>query len=781
MSLMGGLTTALEMLRDVSNLTPLAQLAPAVEALTVVLKGIEATQDNFEDVETLSRRIQDLSHFLKNTVETTPASLENLRENLTRLTNNIQTSANSAKKIISRGPIRRFFRREKDRTTINRLNDELKHSMDAFMLAGMTRVQQDIELSAIQSRIESLPRAEAMFDSRAWTAVAQCYEGTREDTLGTIQRWIDNASKECPPVFWLYGPPGIGKTAVAKSVAAAAHKKESLGASFFFSVRIGEGCSEGTLLFPTIAYQLSLFEACFKSAVGNALGKDPDLGRKGIDNQYRDLFLKPLTSIQRADRPIFIIIDGLDECSDHSLIRIILRHFVKSLDQLRGRAKLFLASRPESYISEILLHVDGIVSYDQQDLERGKSSRDVELYLRHCLNDIAITRRWSTPWPPVEYLKYLVEQADGLFIFAVTVVRFTESMVWKGPEALLGFLKGDTDPTAKPLAPIDKLYRAILENALPGDDHDPDGFRLLISQLLGLIVPLQSWDVRQPRFRAIETLLRLPPFSAPDLLKDLHSVIQVPNETNGRISTYHRTFLDFIGNPNRIGERFSLSHQQRTELTLQIFERCCHPDVGVGQANFICDIAWLCFVVLYYHIGLESYDNRDPWRSMDKWQPHVLAGYRLLFVEKFPLWFRSLDPSLVTGEDHEARFHDEDRDLSDDFRALYDWYLQAQGFENDLEKYLNTTDYLSTICDEKTQPIIHVMMRNILLRAISFGRCSSPSELRLRCTRFSLGNLSRFVEDNSALVEKWYAEPQEESDVYAPSLPGSHESLPNPT
>jgi Cdc6-like AAA superfamily ATPase len=83
---------------------------------------------------------------------------------------------------------------------------------------------------------------------------------TRKAIRQIILSWIRN---ECStlPFFWLYGPAGVGKTAILQAIAeflcSPSECDGNLGCSFFFS-RGKEGRDQGHYLFSTIAYQLAL-------------------------------------------------------------------------------------------------------------------------------------------------------------------------------------------------------------------------------------------------------------------------------------------------------------------------------------------------------------------------------------------------------------------------------------------------------------------------------------------------------------------------------------------
>src|SRR5258705_6334368 len=114
-----------------------------------------------------------------------------------------------------------------------------------------------------------------------------CTQDTRVETLDTIYRWFNDAILDTGEtlsidgnsqgrVFWLDGVAGTGKSTIAQTVANHFDSTHDLGASFFCS-RDDAECSNVGLVFPTIAYQLSLFNTSFRSHLSEVMDTDPDV------------------------------------------------------------------------------------------------------------------------------------------------------------------------------------------------------------------------------------------------------------------------------------------------------------------------------------------------------------------------------------------------------------------------------------------------------------------------------------------------------------------------
>ena len=142
--------------------------------------------------------------------------------------------------------------------------------------------------------LDSLPRAKhARYNTARPNARNTCFEGTREAILENIYNWVDSTDRGTPPIFWLNGLAGIGKTTIAHTAAERADERGLLGASFFFSRGDGE-LTNPRLVIPTLAFQLAQFDQTFKTLIGAVLEKKSDLGYLPPSKQLEELIIAPL-------------------------------------------------------------------------------------------------------------------------------------------------------------------------------------------------------------------------------------------------------------------------------------------------------------------------------------------------------------------------------------------------------------------------------------------------------------------------------------------------------
>ncbi|KAL0572058.1 hypothetical protein V5O48_009897, partial [Marasmius crinis-equi] len=83
-----------------------------------------------------------------------------------------------------------------------------------------------------------------------------CLPGTREKALTTIHEWRTSAEPKNPPICWLLGTAGVGKTAMAINIAKTCAANKSLAASFF-CFRSDPNRNNPSLLFLSIAHDFT--------------------------------------------------------------------------------------------------------------------------------------------------------------------------------------------------------------------------------------------------------------------------------------------------------------------------------------------------------------------------------------------------------------------------------------------------------------------------------------------------------------------------------------------
>ena len=384
-------------------------------------------------------------------------------------------------------------------------------------------------------------------DAEYWCGNRQgCLRGTRKDVLWEIERWLTGEQEQ--HVFWLNGLAGTGKSTIAQTVAEAAFADGKLGASFFCSRDFAERSNLQTI-FPTLAFQLAHQYPPFRRELLQVLKVRRNAGRGSLCSQMEMLLVGPLKA---ANISTLIIIDALDECKDEepsSAILSVLSRYVHRIPHV----KFFITGRPEPRIRsgfrlESLRPITEV--FKLHDVARSSVDHDIRLYFRTQLTDIATSRSdcdFILDWPSSSDLDVLCAKAAGLFIYASTVVKFVASRPQTPLEQLEQIISLPQNTTFEGRAGVDLLYTQILEQAAADVGRTQDDgkiyscFKTVVGAVLLVNNPLSA--------KALSSLLRLPNIRS--TLYSLHSLLLVPETPEDPICIFHKSFPDFLTDPNR--------------------------------------------------------------------------------------------------------------------------------------------------------------------------------------------------------------------------------------
>ena len=385
-----------------------------------------------------------------------------------------------------------------------------------------------------------------------------CLRGTRRTVLDEIERWMSDFDK--PPIYWLKGLAGTGKTTIAQTIAEKTFADGMLGASFFCS-RDFRDRSNLKFIFPTLAVQLTRKYPEIRSILVPLMRSDPDIAGESLYHQMDKLIVQPLkqTSISTA-----IIIDALDECKDGEPVSAILSVLGKFVSEI-PRVKFFLTGRPEPRIEAGFRHLllaNATDIFVLHNVESNLVDDDIRWFLKQSLLEIA-DRGGLDDWPTTEQLDLLCERAAGLFVYAVATVKFIDKQHGNpGPRLdLLLRSSGNSSHEGKTKLDMDKtldlLYMSILREAFGDGDGDDDDLQDIVKfrPVLGAII--LALNPLSPSI--VAAFLDLNVEDVSPLLSSLRSLL-ILQDVNHPVRPFHKSFPDFIIDPTRCkSRRFHIS------------------------------------------------------------------------------------------------------------------------------------------------------------------------------------------------------------------------------
>jgi len=391
-----------------------------------------------------------------------------------------------------------------------------------------------------------------------------CLRGTRTDVLLQLERWLGDEQDH--RVFWLNGLAGTGKSTIAQTFAEISFADGKLGASFFCS-RDFEDRSNLQTIFPTLAFQLAYRYLPFREQLVQVLRANPDVGRESLCSQMERIIVRPLKATRVRT---LIIIDALDECKDEEPASAILSMLSRYVDEIPN-VKFFITGRPEPRIRsgfrlESLVPITEVLKLHEVKPEAVNS--DIKLFFRTHLTRLAKSRSdcdLTEVWPTPSDIEILCKKAAGFFIYASTVIKFVASDDDPLTEtlALITSLPQSTAEEGK--SGIDQLYTKVLEQAFCNtrtNNHQRYlRFRAVVGAVALIFNPLS--------IRGLSDLLRLQASYILSTLRSLHSLLLVPDGIEDPVLTFHKSFPDFLTDPERCRDkRFLVESTVHAEILL---------------------------------------------------------------------------------------------------------------------------------------------------------------------------------------------------------------------
>jgi len=430
-----------------------------------------------------------------------------------------------------------------------------------------------------------------------------CMEGTRVQLLRDIEKWAKDP--KAPPIYWLAGMAGTGKTAIAWTVCwrASADDKIIFGGSFFCSRSTGLAAQRDVrCIVPTLAQLLARQSPKFAKALAEELTRDPEVLQKQVGAQVERLLYKPLLALKNSRIPIVFVIDALDECGgpqtgdeafdnaeSHRIVSDTLEALVSfSRFPVKLPVKFLLTSRPETHIRDTPVSDDRFSTVMRlHTVDKDQVAADIRLYIDRTLSkNPRLQTRISG-----DDLGKLAQLCDGLFIVAATALQHVlgacvDSAAVKFKTLLNAARDGLSVGVA---APIDNMYALIITEAARFDENEADALSGLIRLLASLLSARMALSV--------ETLADLLITRVEDLralLSRLHAVIHIPdNDYERGLRIVHASFGDYLFTraPEHIRISRTLGQETLVHGCLQVMRERLHFNVSKSKSSFLANPA----------------------------------------------------------------------------------------------------------------------------------------------------------------------------------------------
>ena len=154
-------------------------------------------------------------------------------------------------------------------------------------------------------------------------------------------------------------------------------------------------------------------------------------------------------------------------------------------------------------------------------------------------------------WPNSYDIKILCKKAAGFFIYASTAVKFVASENDLPSERLTLLTSLPQSTTEEGKFGVDQLYTTVLTQAFH-DVHTDNSqrysrFQAVVGTVLLILNPLS--------INGLSKLLKLSPSQIKNTMRPLHSLLLVPDTMDDPVLTFHKSFPDFLIDPERCEDK----------------------------------------------------------------------------------------------------------------------------------------------------------------------------------------------------------------------------------
>jgi hypothetical protein len=220
--------------------------------------------------------------------------------------------------------------------------------------------------------------------------------------------------------------------------------------------------------------------------------------------------------------------------------------------------KLFITGRPEDHIGPGFA-IPSLRAKESSlhDME-SSAVADIKSFVKSGLEEVA-TRNClciTGPWPSEEDISLITTKASGLFIVASVVVGFVDDFHAMPRDRLKLIISRLSSTVYEGMSDIDATYEQVLVARFSyvdkGDSEFLGQLRLVMASIVLAFHPLSR--------ASLVDILRMSPERVWMILRSLHSVLIVPESASQPIRICHKSFADFLANPQRcFDERFHIN------------------------------------------------------------------------------------------------------------------------------------------------------------------------------------------------------------------------------
>ncbi|KAF7971795.1 hypothetical protein HWV62_19931 [Athelia sp. TMB] len=306
-----------------------------------------------------------------------------------------------------------------------KLNESATFQIDIMLLrcldqiTSIQTVLDEIKSDTMTLVIGNLPYAEGAEADPG----KMCIPGTREFVLDELHEWINKGDGEdAPRLMLLTGDPGLGKSAIAHSLAEHYRKVKRLGSFVSFSRNDQQRRHPGNLL-STISRHMADFDPHWRVALRDVVNADISLAKSTVPTrQMETVLLGPARSLRIAGS-VVIIVDALDESGNTAARESLLQVLAQKASALPFNFRVLVTARPEKDIIKAFSDKRARIQHSHLDtIGLATIGQDIATFIEHRLDHIkeALDKEYSFR---ERWLNALVTKSGHVFQWAATTCR----------------------------------------------------------------------------------------------------------------------------------------------------------------------------------------------------------------------------------------------------------------------------------------------------------------------------------------------------------------------
>lgn len=158
---------------------------------------------------------------------------------------------------------------------------------------------------------------------------AASLRGRHKRTLDLIADW--SATPSGSGLLWVHGPPRVGKSAIANTIAGSFHSQRRLVGFVSLSAK----CSDPLRVLPTLAYQFAKWSPPYREEILGILKSSQELEcHSDCSRQFELLINRPISRMRTSvstPHPLMIVLDGIEPAKEDDAERHGMESLVKNI------------------------------------------------------------------------------------------------------------------------------------------------------------------------------------------------------------------------------------------------------------------------------------------------------------------------------------------------------------------------------------------------------------------------------------------------------------------